>query len=199
MCSQVGEQMSLEICVSGAGETHFTRDMCFMDSGTHITRDICFLGRETHVTKDMCFVGRGTHITRDMCFLGRNCVIVSWFYITLNIKDWKCIMYVNSISLVKCVSCVGEHISLGMCVSSVGKHISPGICVSWVGETNFTGDTCFLCRGMHITRDICSNAHETRIFLGRVPEHISLSTTRDQCSWVVKHKSITRDMTVFPV
>ena len=50
--------------ITMVGETHFTRDICFMDSGTHITRDICFLGRETH-------------ITRDMCFLGRNCVIVS--------------------------------------------------------------------------------------------------------------------------
>ena len=40
MCSQVGEQISLEICVSWVGETHFTSDMCFMDSGTHITRDI---------------------------------------------------------------------------------------------------------------------------------------------------------------
>ena len=92
-------------------------------------------------------------------------------------------MYVNSISLVKInvFSCVGEHISLGICVSCVGKHISPGICVSWVGETNFTGDMCFLCRGMHITGDICSNTHETRIFLGRVPKHISLSITRDQC------------------
>ena len=127
----------------------------------------------------MCFLGRGTHITRDMCFLGRNCVIASWFYITLNIKDWTCIICVNSISLVKCVSCVGEHISLRICVSCVGKHISPGICVSWVGETNFTKDICFLCRGTHITRDICSNTHETRIFLGRVPEHISI--TRDQC------------------
>ena len=64
MCSRVGEQISLEICVSWVGETHFTSDMCFMDS-------------ETHITRDMCFLGRGPHITRDMCFLGRNCVVVS--------------------------------------------------------------------------------------------------------------------------
>ena len=76
MCSQIGEQISLEICVSWVGETHFTRDICFMNSGTHITRDICFLGRETHVTGDMCFLGRGPHITRDMCFLGKNCVMI---------------------------------------------------------------------------------------------------------------------------
>ena len=40
MCSQVGEQISLEICVSRVGETHVTKDMCFLGRGPHITRDM---------------------------------------------------------------------------------------------------------------------------------------------------------------
>ena len=57
---------------------------------------------------------------------------------------------------------------------------------------------CFLCRGTHITRDICSNTHETRIFLGRVPKHISLSITRDQC-FLGSETQINHQRYVFPV
>ena len=69
MCSQVGEQISLELCVSWVGETHFTSDMCFMDSGTHITRDMCFLGRP------------GDHISLGIC--------VSWVGIVSFCHDFK--------------------------------------------------------------------------------------------------------------
>ena len=79
-------------------------------------------------------------------------------------------MYVNSISLVKCVSWVGEHrhITRDMCFV-VGKHISLGIYVSCVGEQISQGiktcvplsmkhlslGTCVLRRGRHITGDMC--------------------------------------------
>ena len=65
MFPQIGEHISLGICVSTDRGTHITRDMCFPGRGTHMTRDMGFPGREL----DMCFPDRGTHITMDMCFL----------------------------------------------------------------------------------------------------------------------------------
>ena len=70
MFPQVGEHISLGICVSLGGGTHITRDMCFPGGETHITRDTCFPGRRKHITRDMCCVSPGTetHITSAMCF-----------------------------------------------------------------------------------------------------------------------------------
>ena len=66
--SQVGEHISLGICVSLERGTHITKDTCFPGGRIHITRDICFPGGGTHITRDTCFPGGGKHITRDMCF-----------------------------------------------------------------------------------------------------------------------------------
>ena len=77
--SQVGEHISLGICVSPGGGTH--RDTCFLggehislgirvsQEEEHVSLGICFSpDRGTHITRDTSFPGRGRHITMDMCF-----------------------------------------------------------------------------------------------------------------------------------
>ena len=53
---------------SRLGETHITRDVCFLGRGTHITSGMCFPGKGTHITSGTCFADKGTHITSDMCY-----------------------------------------------------------------------------------------------------------------------------------
>ena len=62
--------------------------------GTHIPKNVCFPGRISHITTYMYFQDRRTHVTKNVCFPGR-----------------------EHISLVICVSLVGERIALGICVS----------------------------------------------------------------------------------
>ena len=65
------------------------------------------------------------------------------------------------------------HISLVICVSRVGEHISLARDMCFAGGgTNITRDMCFPGRGTHITRDMCFPGRGTSItrdmcFLGR--------------------------------
>ena len=104
--SQVGEHISLGICVSLERGTHITKDTCFPGGGTHITRDTCFPGGGTHITRDMCFPGGGTHITRDMCFPGRGTHIT---------RDM-------------CFLGWGTHITRDTCFLGRGTHITRDMC-----------------------------------------------------------------------
>ena len=98
-------------------------------------------------------------------------------------------MYVNSISLVKCVSWVGEHISLGICVLLQGNTYHQGYNVSCV-IFNITRDKCSPIHETHITRNMCPTQGKTYHWGYVFPEQVNTYQQVNRCAFSGKRKRI---------